>query len=262
MDGITFTAQIRFVKFGVSESSQNALFFLSGHHQGIAVHVQRVLFHQTDGNRSFGGKNRIFGFVHFGVVCPNHSIVDGVRDLDIVGGRSKFLELIEIQAVALDDFIVVINTGVFDTVALFNLGVVEAALAIDFIFLSRNRGRAVHIGVFGSGVVVQLLRIYDVIRVVDMYIALKLVLFWGHKVGAHLAGQHIGRVNYLTSRVVIGLLLFPIKIKRIGGQSHLSVRKVHFFPSLCEFGVPVVIHLPAVHFNGITLLQADISNGF
>lgn len=115
--------------------------------------------------------------MHFGVVCPNHSIVDGVRDLDIVGGRSKFLELIEIQAVALDDFIIVINTSVFDTVALFNLGVVEAALAIDFIFLSRDRGRAVHIGVFGSGVIVQLLRIDDVIRVVDVYIALKLVLF-------------------------------------------------------------------------------------
>lgn len=70
-----------------------------------------------------------------------NTIVYRIGHYNIVCSRCKFRGLIEINAITFDYSIVVIYAGIFDSIAAFNLCIIESAFTIDFITFARNGRR-------------------------------------------------------------------------------------------------------------------------
>jgi len=155
MDGVAFSAQVGLVKFGIPEGPEDTLVRFPRNHQGIPMHIEGILLYQAHRNCPFGSKNGILCLIYFRIMGADYPFVDGVGNLDVVCRRSKLRCLVKIYAVALNDTVIVIDPGVFDPVTAFYLGIVKPAFAIKFIGLPGNGGRAVHIGIPGSGIVIE-----------------------------------------------------------------------------------------------------------
>src|SRR5690606_22967318 len=104
----------------------------------------------------FSGKYGILGLKDLGVMGLDHAIVDGVQYSDIVRGGCKFRLLVKINAIPINDPIVVIYPGVLYSVTTFYIGVITSAFTIYFIGFPRNGRGTVQIGIFSGSIIVQL----------------------------------------------------------------------------------------------------------
>ena len=95
----------------------------------------------------------------------DHSVIDGIDDLNVIGCRCKLIDLIEIYAIPFDYSIVIIDSRILNKVTTFYLGVVKTTFTVYFIGFSCYGRWAIQIGVFRGFLVMQLFRIENVIRI-------------------------------------------------------------------------------------------------
>lgn len=125
-------------------------------------------------------------------MSPDNPVIYGVRNDDVVSGRGKFAGFVEINAVPLDDAIVVIYFGVLYAIAAFYRSIIKTPFTVDGISIPDNGRRSVHVGVFGIGVIIQPLRVQNVFRIVDMDAIPELVFLHLHKIPTNSTGEGIG----------------------------------------------------------------------
>ena len=175
------------------------------------MHIEGILFHQINGNGPFSGKNGILGLVHFSIVRPYQSIVYGIPDGNIICCRCKFCLLVKIQTVPRYYSIIIVYSGIFNSVSVFNFGVIESTFAIHFIGFPGDGGRTVQISIFGLGIIIQLFGNQIEFRVHKVHTLQELGFFKLCKVASNFTGKGVGGINYGSVMFIESLLFFPVE---------------------------------------------------
>src|SRR5699024_9992156 len=125
---------------------------------------------------------------------------------------------IEKNTVAFQLSIFVIDGGIFHKIAHVAAGVVEPALAINFIGFAGDGRWSVQIGMSGLVVKIQLFGFNLIFRIGDVDFRYERIFFVFHIISANIADNGRRGIAQSPPASIIGLLFFPVEKQRVGGQ--------------------------------------------